>query len=346
MPRIWHHSSLSSKGIASAIPHFSGHAMNKPTHFPTISRREAIRLGICSSAGALLTPLINPVFADAATTNLITKTIPSTGQKLTCVGIGTNSFTIADVPNLQAVLKRMNELGGNFIDTASAYRESEAAIGTALNNLNMRNNFFVSTKISGGEKNEKKMGDLGGVKSFARSLDRLKTDKVDLLMVHNMLNADGLMPQLLEWKKAGKVRYIGMTTAENDDHAQLVAYMKKYPLDFVEVNYSIANREAEETVLPTALDKGVAVVINLPFGGKHEENLFLNNTRILPEWAADIGCSSWSEFLLKFVISHPAVTVAIPGTTKMAHMESNIRAAHGELPDAVMRKRMVEAWNS
>jgi len=310
------------------------------------TRRETIKLGLLSSVAALSTTTMSNVFAADSPLPLITKPIPSTGQKLPCVGIGTNSFTIADVPNLQNVLKRMNELGGVFVDTASAYRESETAIGSALDSLKMRDKFFVSTKISGGEKDEKKMGDLGGVKSFERSLERLKTDKIDLLMVHNMLNTDGLMPKLQEWKKAGKIRHLGITTSENMDHGQLVSYMKKYPLDFVEVNYSIANREAEDTVLPAALDKGIAVVINLPFGGKHEENLFLNNQRVLPSWAADIGCSSWSEFLLKFVISHPAVTVAIPGTTKMEHMESNIRAAHGVLPDAAMRKRMAAAWNT
>ena len=319
--------------------------MKDPKNLST-TRRDAIKLGLYSGMAALGSSGISNVFAADSNLPLITKVVPSTGEKLPCVGIGTNSFTVADVPNLQAVLKRMHDLGGIFVDTASAYRESEAAIGTAVDNLKMRDQFFINSKISGGEKNEAKMGDLGGVKSFDRSLERLRTDRLDLLMVHNMLNADELMPKLQAWKKAGKIRYLGITTSEDTDHAQLVQYMKKYPLDFVEVNYSIAYRNAEQTVLPTALDRKIAVVVNLPFGGKHEENLFLNNNRVLPAWAADINCSSWSEFLLKFVISHPAVTVVIPGTTKMEHMESNIKAAHGVLPDAAMRKRMADAWNA
>ena len=317
------------------------------SHFKDFfSRRDVLKVGL--STGIASWGMSDFAFAQDKPLPLIKKKIPSTGEELTCVGIGTNSFTLADAPNIQAVLKRMNELGGTFIDSASAYKESEATIGTTMTNLGMRNQFFISSKISGGEKDEKKMGDLGGVKSFDRSLERLKTDHLDLLMVHNMLNADGLMPKLLEWKQAKKIRYLGMTTAENSDHAQLAAYMKKYPLDFVEVNYSIANREAENIVFPVALDKGIAVAINVPFGGKHEENLFLNNTgnRVLPTWAADIGCASWSEFLLKFVISHPAVTLAVPGTTKMAHMESNIKAARGVLPDAATRKRMLAAWDT
>ena len=317
------------------------------SHFKDFfSRRDVLKAGL--STGIASWGMSDLAFAEDKPLPLIKKKIPSTGEELTCVGIGTNSFTLADAPNIQAVLKRMHELGGTFIDSASAYKESEATIGTAMTNLGMRNNFFISSKISGGEKDEKKMGDLGGIKSFDRSLERLKTDHLDLLMVHNMMNADGLMPKLLEWKQAKKIRYLGMTTAENSDHAQLAAYMKKYPLDFVEVNYSIANREAEDIVFPVALDKGIAVAINVPFGGKHEENLFLNNTgnRVLPTWAADIGCASWSEFLLKFAISHPAVTLAVPGTTKMAHMESNIKAAHGVLPDGATRQRMLAAWNT
>ena len=317
------------------------------SHFKDFfSRRDVLKVGL--STGIASWGMSDLASAQDKALPLIKKKIPSTGEELTCVGIGTNSFTLADAPNIQAVLKRMNELGGTFVDSASAYKESEATIGTAMTNLGMRNQFFLSSKISGGEKDEKKMGDLGGIKSFDRSLERLKTDHLDLLMVHNMLNADGLMPKLLEWKQAKKIRYLGMTTAENSDHAQLAAYMKKYPLDFVEVNYSIANREAEDIVFPVALDKGIAVAINVPFGGKHEENLFLNNTgnRVLPTWAADIGCASWSEFLLKFAISHPAVTLAVPGTTKMAHMESNIKAAHGVLPDAATRKRMLAAWDA
>ena len=316
--------------------------MSDSKRFST-SRRDAVKLGLYSGLASLGAGSMSNVFATDEKPPLITKLVPSTGQKMPSVGIGTNSFALADVPNLETVLKRMNELGGTFIDAAASYKESEIAIGTALDNLKMRDKFFISTKISSGVKI---MGDLGGEKSFERSLERLKTDRLDLLLVHNMLGTEELMPKMMEWKQAGKIRYLGLCTAQNSDHAQLVTYMKKYPIDFIEVNYSIANRSSDEIVLPTAMERKIAVVINQPFGGKHEENLFINNKRVLPTWAADINCSSWSEFLLKFVISHPAVTVVVPGTTRMEHMESNLHAGHGALPDAAMRKRMVDAWNT
>jgi aryl-alcohol dehydrogenase-like predicted oxidoreductase len=307
------------------------------------SRRDAMKLGLYSGLAALGAGGVGNVFAADSKSALITRAVPSTGQKLGCVGIGTNGFLAEDLPNLQTVLKRMNELGGTFIDAAASYKGSEVAIGAALDNLKMRDKFFISTKISSGPKI---MGDLGGEQSFERSLQRLKTDHLDLLLVHNMLGTEELMPKLLEWKKSGRIRYWGLCTAQNSDHAQMVAYMKKYPVDFIEVNLSIANRASEEMVLPLAQERKIAVVANQPFGGKHEENLFLNNKRVLPAWAADINCSNWSDFLLKFVISHPAVTVVVPVTTKMDHMESNLRAGHGPMPDAAMRKRMADVWNT
>lgn len=307
------------------------------------TRRDALKLGLCSGLTALAAGGIGKALAADKGQGLISKTLPFNGQKMPCVGIGTNSFTVDDLPNLEVVLKRMSELGGTFIDSAASYKGSEVAIGQVLSNLKMRDKFFISSKISSGPKI---MGDLGGEKAFERSLERLKTDHLDLLLVHNMLGTEELMPKFVEWKKAGKIRNLGISTSDNSDHAQMVAFMKKYPLDFIEVNYSIANRASDEVVLPLAQERKIAVVANQPFGGKHEENLFLNNKRILPAWAADLGCSSWSEFLVKFVVSHPAVTVVVPGTTKMAHMESNLRAGHGPMPDAAMRKRMADAWNS
>jgi aryl-alcohol dehydrogenase-like predicted oxidoreductase len=318
-----------------------GHTMSD-SRKPVTTRRDAVKLGLFSGLTALTAGGLRNAFAADTASPLLTRVIPSTGEKLPCVGIGTNSFALADVPNLQVVLKRMYELGGTFIDSAASYKESEAATGAALEAMKMRDKFFISTKISSGAKI---MGDLGGEKSFERSLERLKTNRLDLLLVHNMLGTDELMPRLLDWKKAGKIRYLGVCTSQDSDHPQMVECMKKYPLDFVEVNYSIAKRDSELNVLPLALERKIAVVVNQPFGGKHEENLFLNNTRVLPTWAADIGCTSWSEFLLKFVLGHPAVTTVVPGTTKTEHMESNLHAGRGVMPDAAMRKRMADVWN-
>lgn len=305
------------------------------------SRREILKFGVYTGVTALAASAAATQAAESRG-GLLSKTIPATGQKLPCVGIGTNSFTVDDVPNLQAVLKRMSELGGSFIDAAASYKGSEVAIGQVMNNLKLRDKFFISSKISSGPKI---MGDLGGDKAFERSLQRLNTDHLDLLLVHNMLGTEELMPKMLEWKKAGKIRNLGISTSDNPDHAQMAAFMKKYPMDFIEVNYSIANRASDALILPLAQERKIAVVANQPFGGKHEENLLRDNKRVLPAWAAELNCSSWSEFLLKFVISHPAVTVVVPGTTKMDHMESNLKAGNGPMPDAAMRKRMADVWN-
>lgn len=307
------------------------------------SRRDLLKLGAYSGLTALAAGTAGRALAAENRPGLIAKPIPATGQRMPCVGIGTNSFTVEDVPNLTAVLKRMSELGGVFIDAAASYKGSEVAIGQVMGNLKLRDRFFISTKISSGPKI---MGDLGGAKSLDRSLERLKTDHVDLLLVHNMMGAEELLPMMAEWKKAGRIRNLGISTSDNPDHPRMAALMKKYPMDFIEVNYSIANRASDELILPLAQERKIAVIANQPFGGKHEENLLRDNKRVLPAWAADLNCSSWSEFLVKFVISHPAVTVVVPGTTKMDHMESNLKAGNGPMPDAAMRKRMADVWNS
>jgi aryl-alcohol dehydrogenase-like predicted oxidoreductase len=173
---------------------------------------------------------------------------------------------------------------------------------------------------------------------------RLKTQKVDLLQVHNLDGVDTLMPALQKWKEEGKIRYIGITTSRVSQHAQMVEFMRKYPLDFVQVDYSLANRDADKNVLPLAMERRTAVLANIPFG--FGSVLRDAQSRKLPPWAADIGVTSWSQLLLKYVISHPAVTVAIPGSTKVAHLEDNQRAARGRLPDEAMRRKMEQYWDA
>jgi aryl-alcohol dehydrogenase-like predicted oxidoreductase len=325
------------------------------------TRRSAVKLGVYGSV-ALLGSRFGTALAADSKLPLITKAIPATGEKLPVIGVGTNSFNEAGLPNLQTVIKRMNELGGSVIDTAAGYGESEATLGKILDNLKLRDKFFLATKLTAGggmgmgpppgtapagaAGMGMMMGNVSGEKSFERSLERLKISKLDLLMVHNMSGVDELMPKLLDWKQAGKIRYLGVSTSNRAQHAQMVECIKKYPLDFVEVDYSIESREAEQTVLPAALARKVGVMINVPFGGRGGRTLLTADGRQLPTWAAEINCSNWSQFLLKFVISHPAVTVAIPGSTKLEHMEANQAAARGVLPDAAMRKRMQDFWDA
>jgi aryl-alcohol dehydrogenase-like predicted oxidoreductase len=270
---------------------------------------------------------------------LISKTIPSSGEKIPAIGLGSDSFQVSENDAIRAEIGRMHELGGSVIDTAAAYGDSEALIGDALAALGIRERMFLATKLTAGGL----LSGSGGEASFQRSLERLKTKRLDLLQVHNLNGVDSLMPMLQQWKKAGKIRYIGVTTSRTSQHGDLVEAMRKYPLDFIQVDYSIANRDAAANVFPVALERGVAVLANLPLA--RASLIGQAGQRALPDWAGDIDISSWSQFFLKYVISHPAVTCAIPGSTKLAHLEDNQRAARGRLPDMAMRSRMERFWD-
>ncbi len=280
--------------------------------------------------------------AAAGSEALILKPIPSTGERIPVIGLGTDSFDESAREAIREEIAKMHELGGTVIDTAAAYGASEELIGEALAESGLRGKMFIATKLTNG-------GDLfygggiGGQKSFDRSLRRLKTDKVDLLQVHNLSGVDKLMPLLHEWKRAGKIRYFGVTTSRVRQHDDLVAVMRKYPLDFIQVDYSIANRDAEKRIFPLAIERRVAVLANLPL--VHGNLMEQVSERKLPDFARNIGVSSWSQFLLKYVVSHPAVTCAIPGSTKVAHLIDNQGAGSGTLPDASMRRRMEQYWS-
>jgi aryl-alcohol dehydrogenase-like predicted oxidoreductase len=234
----------------------------------------------------------------------------------------------------------MQHLGGTVIDTAPAYGDSEALIGDALLASGLRHRMFIATKLTAGGM----AGSESAEASFHRSLERLKTDRIDLLQVHNLSGVDVLMPLLQKWKQAGKIRYVGVTTSQTSQHAEIIEVMRKYPLDFIQVDYSIDNRDAASAVLPAALQHRVAVLANLPLA--RARLIGLAAQRPLPDWAAAIEVSSWSQYFLKYVISHPAVTCAIPGSTKLAHLEDNQMAAQGRLPDAAMRTKMEQFWDA
>lgn len=293
-------------------------------------RREFIAAAVAAGLGTLLPAPAARAAAEAGP--LITKVIPTSGVRVPAIGIGTDAFSSDARDEIQAELKRMSELGGTVIDTAAAYGDSEAIIGEALASLGIRDRMFLATKLVGGDSG-----------SFERSLERLKTNHLDLLQVHNLRGVDELLPQLDGWKKAGKIRYIGVTTSRAGQHAELIDVMKSHPLDFIQVDYSIANRDAAESILPLAAQRKLAVLVNLPFG---RSSLFRQAAdRKLPAWAADIDVTSWAQYFLKYVISHPAVTCAIPGSTKVGHLEDNQAAGRGRLPDAAMRRRMEDYWD-
>jgi aryl-alcohol dehydrogenase-like predicted oxidoreductase len=185
-----------------------------------------------------------------------------------------------------------------------------------------------------------------GIAMVEESRRRLKTDVIDLLQIHSLNGVNVLFPHLNELKRKGQVRYIGITTSNAGQHARMVELIQSQPLDFIQVDYSLANRAAAEAVLPAALAKRVGVLINMPFGGRRDGNLFSRVAgRDLPDWAAEIGAKSWGQIFLKYVVSHPAVTAAIPGMTKIAHLEDNLEAGRGRLPDAALRARMEKYWD-
>jgi diketogulonate reductase-like aldo/keto reductase len=311
----------------------------KTNEATVVSRRDALCAGLSVCIGAAYPPLSRATDAIGAKP-LITKTIPSSGERIPVIGLGTDSFRASDSDAIRDELKRMNELGGAVIDTAAAYGDSEAIIGDALGVLAIRSRMFLATKLTAGGLLG---GEDGGESSFHRSLERLKTQRIDLLQVHNLNGVDSLMPLLQQWKKAGQIRYLGVTTSRVSQHGDIVEAMRKYPLDFIQVDYSIVNRDAASTVFPVALERHVAVLANLPLA--RAALIGQAGERKLPDWAADIDVSSWSQFFLKYVISHAAVTCAIPGSTKVAHLEDNQGAARGRLPDAAQRLKMEKFWD-
>lgn len=284
---------------------------------------------------------------------VLTKVIPASGQSLPVIGLGGRDFRLAQASDLKAVIARMLALGGRLIDTAAAYGagQSEQVIGQALAELGARERVFLATKLTGAPQNffdgAGGRQALFGRASFERSLELLRTDHLDLLQVHNLVGIEAAWPLLLELKQARKVRYLGITTSDREDHGRLAELMQRYPLDFIEVDYSIANRDAAHRLLPLAHERKVAVMVDVPLGGAGRGGFALGMLRDqpLPAFAADWGVRDWPQLLLKYVISHPAVTCAIPGTTKLDHLEDDQAAARGPLPDETQRRALEVYWD-
>ena len=306
-----------------------------------LSRRTLIKSGVYATVGFAVA---RTGLAADKSLPLITKTVPSTKEKLPVIGIGTNNFGVTAADELAArhdVIKMLPELGGAIIDTAQAYGTSEQVIGDAVAAIGNRSKLFIATKTP-------LAGNVSDAKAtLEKSFASLKTDKIDLLQIHNVHGIDELLPLYKDYKKAGKIRYIGVTTSQDSQYSQLVEAMKKYDFDFVQVDYSMQDRTAEKDVFPVAQAKGMGVLVNMPLGGRRGSNLMQKVAgKELPKWAADIDVTSWAQFFLKYDISHPVVTAAIPGTTKVSHLEDNQKAGRGRLPDAATRKKMEEFWES
>jgi aryl-alcohol dehydrogenase-like predicted oxidoreductase len=309
----------------------------------SLTRREALKAGALTGAGLALGGWADGP-AHAQQLQLIAKPIPSTGEKIPVVGLGTNRYSVETAEELAArreVLRRLPELGASVVDTAPSYGRSEEVIGRLVDELGNRGRLFLATKVTAPD------GDVVAARaSIAQSFERLRTALIDLVQVHNLAGTDTLAPILQEQKQAKRIRYTGITTSRDEQHAEAAASLRKHAWDFVQVNYSIDDREAERDVLAVARDRGVAVLLNLPFGGRRGSLFARVEGRALPGWAAEFDAGSWAQFFLKYSLSHPAVTCAIPGMTQVAHLEDNIAAGRGRLPDAAMRRRMEEYWDS
>jgi aryl-alcohol dehydrogenase-like predicted oxidoreductase len=312
----------------------------------SMSRRDAVRLGTLAAAGLALRPLIPWAGQDRPLLEPITKPIPSTGERIPVIGLGTNQYSVEtaeEMAQLQEVLETMAELGGSVIDTARVYGRAEEVIGELLDRMGNREQYFIASKTP--IRGELRSPD----EELQTSFDQLGIEVLDLMLIHNLHGTDELMPGFIRWKEQGRIRYIGMSTSVESQYAAQMEGMRRHPLDFIQVDYSIANRGAADEILPLAEDLGIAVLVNVPFGGRGE-GAAATFGRVadqeLPDWAADIDAESWAQVFLKYVVSHPAVTAAIPGTTQARHMIDNQGAGRGRLPDAAMRREIERFWDA
>ena len=270
---------------------------------------------------------------------MIRRAIPSSGEKIPIIGLGTNRYGVdasetARAP-LRAALRRFCELGGTVIDTAPMYRSSESVLGDLIADLGTRDDLFIATKAdkdSGGDATSAQM---------RASMQKLKNDRLDLMQVHNLRGWHDALPVMRDWKREGRIRYIGITTSRESQYEDFENVMRQEELDFIQINYSLEQRTAAERILPLAQDRGIAVMINRAFGGGRIFKAV--GDRPLPEWARQFGADSWAQFLLKYALSHPAATVAIPGMTKAHHVDDNMRAGHGRMP-TVAERRLQEQY--
>ena len=264
--------------------------------------------------------------------------IPSTGEKVSAIGLGswlTFSIDVDDKEELDsriAILRDFLALGGGVLDSSPMYGVAQEVIGNALKRIGQHDGLFSATKVW-------TMGNRQGFIQMEESRQLWGLDKLDLMQVHNLLDWETHLPTLHTMKQQGDIRYVGVTTSHGRRHEKLEHIMRTQQLDFVQFTYNMLDREAEEILLPLAKDKGIAVIINRPF---QRGGLFDKFEKYpLPDWAKEIDCANWAQFFLKFITSHPAVTCAIPATSQIEHLRENIAAGYGRLPDEAMRKKML-----
>jgi diketogulonate reductase-like aldo/keto reductase len=300
-----------------------------------LSRRAVLR-----AAAALPAALLMPDPSRAA--EALTRPVPATGERLPAVGLGTwQVFDVASDPKglgeARETLRVFVEGGGRVVDSSPMYGSSEDVTGRLAAELGARPNLFVATKVW-------TSGRQAGIRQMEESMRRLRVERLDLMQVHNLVDVETHLATLRDWKAAGRVRYVGITHYHAGAHAELEKRVRRGGLDFLQVNYSLAEPEAERRLLGAAAEAKVAVIVNRPFA----EGAMFRRVRghELPGWAREAGCASWAQLFLKWILAHPAVTCVIPGTRNPRHVADNLGALAGPLPDAALRRRMAEHFNS
>ena len=301
------------------------------------TRRRALKYLATIGATALL-----PMTTHAQNKPLIKRSIPKSGELLPVVGIGTyDTFNVGpkavERAELKQVLLEFAALDGSVIDSSPMYGEAERVVGDLTGELGNRDKYFFATKVW-------TSGQQAGVRQMEQSFSLMRTKRMELMQIHNLLDLDVHTKTLKDWKASGKIRHIGITHYHAGAHAELEKLIKTNTYDTVQFNYSMLEREAEARLLPACLEAGVAVIVNRPFA---QANLFGRvKGKPLPAWAAEFDCTSWAQFFLKYLLGHPAVTCVIPGTRRVAHLQDNMQAGMGRLPDAAMRQRMLEHFHA
>ncbi len=299
-----------------------------------MERRRFVELAACLAGFPLLDTEESP--------DTITRPIPSSGERIPVIGMGTwQTFDVgrssSDRTRLRGVLQTFFARGGRLIDSSPMYGRSELVVGELLPQIKPRPPVFSATKVW-------TPGKRLGVMQMEASQKLWRVPRFDLLQVHNLVDWEGHLETLKQWKANGRVRYIGVTTSHGRRHDELERIMLREPLDFVQFTYNLADRSAESRLLPLARERKMAVILNRPLDGG---NLFERvRWKSLPPWAAEFDCTTWSQYFLKFVVSHPAVTCAIPATSQVGHMAENMGAGSGRLPDAPMRARMASHYSA
>lgn len=313
-----------------------------------IDRRHALRQ-LCIGASSLASvsacariasrlDASNQNVSSAVKDAMLRKSIPNTKETIPVIGMGTwQTFDVIreeERKPLQEVLAEFSRLGGTLIDSSPMYGNSEEVVGDLSAHLGLRPKLFIATKVW-------IAGAAAGVRQMEESMRKLRAEPIDLMQVHNLVDVETQLKTISDWQRRGRIRYIGVThhTASAFDAVEKV--LSAHKLDFLQINYSIQEREAEKRLLPMAQERGIAVIANRPFAGGE---LFADLKRKpLPSWAAEIDCASWAQLMLKFVVSHPAITCAIPATSKLEHLRDNMLAGLGRMPDATMRARIAAA---